>query len=140
MKATGQPAYTPGMDTDTVATVGIIDGYTTMVRTSGNQTIGGTKSFTTTIVRSTTIPGSVSGYTPSNGLEIRDTNSKALAFVNTSKGASYITAGIEARTNVDNTHYGKLYVKVNDTGKVELILESYTSQGYEQHVLYSFGS
>ena len=117
-----------------------LDNYAPMVRTANNQTIGGTKSFSTTIVRATTIPGTVTGYTPANGLEIRDVNSKALAFMNTAKGATYVSAGIEARSNVNNTYYSKLFIRVADTGKVDLILESQTSQGYEQHVIYTFGS
>ena len=47
IKAGNQPEYTTDADTDLVATVGTLDEYTPMVRTSGNQTISGTKKFNT---------------------------------------------------------------------------------------------
>lgn len=45
IKATDQPTYAADADTDLVATIGTLDEYTPMVRTSGNQSIFGTKSF-----------------------------------------------------------------------------------------------
>ena len=45
VKATGQPEYTADADTDLVATIGTLDGYTPMVRTTGNQPIYGGKVF-----------------------------------------------------------------------------------------------
>ena len=48
LNASGQRAYSPGNTTD-VATIGTLDNYTPMVRTTGNQTIGGAKKFTTGI-------------------------------------------------------------------------------------------
>ena len=49
LKATNQPEYTADADTDLVATVGTLDEYTPMVRTSGTQVIGGSKTFLYTI-------------------------------------------------------------------------------------------
>ena len=43
LKATNQPEYTADADTDLVATVGTLDEYTPMVRTTGNQVLYGTK-------------------------------------------------------------------------------------------------
>ena len=43
--ATGQRAYDPA-NTDDIATIGTLDAYTPMVRTTGNQGIGGNKAFT----------------------------------------------------------------------------------------------
>ena len=51
LKATNQPEYTADEDTDLVATVGTLDEYTHMVRTTGNQTISGIKSFSDQIRR-----------------------------------------------------------------------------------------
>ena len=42
--ATGQRAYDPA-NTDDIATIGTLDAYTPMVRTTGNQNIRGTKTF-----------------------------------------------------------------------------------------------
>lgn len=47
LKATGNPTYTPSQPTDDVATIGTLDAYTPMVRTSGNQTISGEKTLNT---------------------------------------------------------------------------------------------
>ena len=41
LKATNQPEYTAGADTDLVATIGTLDEYAPMVRTTGNQLIEG---------------------------------------------------------------------------------------------------
>jgi len=43
LKATNQPEYSAGADTDLVATIGTLDEYTPMVRTTGNQPIAGAK-------------------------------------------------------------------------------------------------
>lgn len=50
LKATNQPEYTADADTDLVATVGTLDEYTPMVRTTGTQTISGVKYFTASSV------------------------------------------------------------------------------------------
>lgn len=50
IKATDQPTYTADMDTDFIATVGMLDEYAPMVRTTGNQTIAGAKTFTGAII------------------------------------------------------------------------------------------
>lgn len=49
LKATNQPEYTADADTDLVATVGTLDEYTPMVRTTGEQTIAGAKTFTSEV-------------------------------------------------------------------------------------------
>ena len=46
IKATNQPTYTADADTDLVATVGTLDEYSPMVRTTGNQIIYGDKTTT----------------------------------------------------------------------------------------------
>ena len=43
LKATNQPEYTADADTDLVATVGTLDGYTPMLRNTGNQDVTGVK-------------------------------------------------------------------------------------------------
>ena len=45
MLATGQPAYSASLPATTVATIGTLDAYTPMVRTTGNQEIIGIKAF-----------------------------------------------------------------------------------------------
>lgn len=45
LKATNQPEYTADADTDLVATVGTLDGYTPMIRTTGNQIKVGAMTF-----------------------------------------------------------------------------------------------
>ena len=55
LKATNQPEYTSEADTDLVATVGTLDEYSPMVRTTGNQTIGGVKTFSNKILGIATV-------------------------------------------------------------------------------------
>lgn len=50
LKATNQPEYTADADVDLVATVGTLDEYVPMVRTSGNQSISGIKNFVNTLL------------------------------------------------------------------------------------------
>ena len=50
LKATNQPTYSADADTDLVATVGTLDEYTPMIRTTGNQTKAGTLTLTSGIV------------------------------------------------------------------------------------------
>ena len=59
IQAKNQRAYDPA-HTDDVATIGTLDAYTPMVRTSGNQTIAGTKKFTYNLEELTSINGGTS--------------------------------------------------------------------------------
>ena len=51
LKATNQPTYASDADTDLVATIGTLDEYTPMVRTTGNQSVGGIKTYTDVIIK-----------------------------------------------------------------------------------------
>lgn len=51
LKAKGQPAYSPSQPTDDVATIGTLNAYSPMVRTTGAQSILGNKTFSDLIIR-----------------------------------------------------------------------------------------
>ena len=87
MLATGQRAYSAGNTTD-VATIGTLDAYTPMVRTTGNQSISGVKIFSdgqrfTFPVRIKSTIDDVTETAPASdrqtGIEFEDKNGKALA-------------------------------------------------------------
>lgn len=102
VNASGQRAYAPGNTTD-VATIGTLDAYTPMVRTTGTQAITGRKDFTGGAlgicldVKSTNIDVTETVGTPSSGAMLRfvDKNDVeiiglfAVKFVDDTFGLSY---------------------------------------------------
>ena len=116
-----------------------LDNYAPMVRTTGNQTIAGTKTLTSTVVRKTAIAPAPTGYTEANGINFSKSDDSVFAQINAAGNATANFIIIKANSRVNASHYSKLYLRVNDSGKCDLVMESSTSQGYEQHIIYSFG-
>ena len=108
---------------------------------TGNQgPIAGIKTFTNPIARRTGIANPTPSFVESTCITLSKTDDTVIGMVNV---AATSTANITImRTNspTDANKYSKLFLRVSDTGKCDLVMESNTQQGYEQHVIYSFGS
>lgn len=108
LKATNQPEYTADMDTDFIATVGMLDEYAPMVRTSGNQTIGGTKRYTTAPY--------VNGVT-----EVPTNRTFRNMLVLNGPGTSYLGATLTVQYNENGTTL--LYVQLrNSNGTIKNVV------------------
>ena len=104
IKATNQPEYTADADTDLVATVGTLDEYTPMVRTTGTQEITGLKCFKTTPRIFIDAPKNSTVRKAKAFLSVLDNNGEGLLdlfYVNVGDG----TAQLEARmSRIDGTY------------------------------------
>ncbi len=108
---------------------------------TGNQTpIAGNKTFTNPIVRKTGIPNPTPSFVESNCFTMNKTDDTVVGMLNIGATANVNITIIRTNSPTDATKYSKLFLRVSDTGKCDLIMESNTQQGYEQHVIYSFGS
>ena len=116
-----------------------VDGINNLVHKSANEAIEGIKTFKNAILRKTAIPSAPSTYNEANSIISRDIDNKDIAYIATAKNSTsnYSIFGVKGNSNT----YSKLILRLNnDSGKVDLILESSTQQGYEQHIIYTFGT
>ena len=143
LNASGQRAYNP-TNTDDVATIGTLDAYTPMVRTTGNQTISGTKKINGLAVESNIDPNSM-GYQEGVRFSVYNTDDSLLSNHIYSKSGEMIADQWLVYKFVDNATIAdrlRLNIRINDTGgEVYANYRWYDADGtmhQKEHVIYSF--
>ena len=127
-------------NTDDVATINTLDNYTPMVRTSGNQTIGGEKTFSSNIIRKTGLTPTPSSYLEASVVRATRTDDAGLGAIMAASGTESQIMAMRVNHKSNSNYYTKLFIRIRDNGRCDLIMESNTSQGYEQHIIYTFGT
>lgn len=117
-----------------------LDNYTPMVRDTGNKTISGVKTFTSTINRKNTISSTVESYVQSKAISIFNVNENEMGYLAVGKTSTAEITEIGQKSTSNPNYYSKLLIKMTDDSRVDLVLESQTSKGYEQHIIYTFGA
>jgi len=121
LKATNQPEYTADADTDLVATIGTLDEYSPMVRTTGAQTISGVKTFKDYMIQDTNWPS----YVMKGGATI--------------DGSSHADRGNIVWQDNQGAPIGTLRFNINANGTTQIQLVVKNSNGTDKFVTLAEG-
>ena len=108
---------------------------------TGNQApISGIKTFVNPIVRRTGIINPTPSFVESTCFTMSKTDDTVIGMMNVAGTPTTNISIVRTNSPTDASKYSKLFLRVSDTGKCDLVMESNTQQGYEQHTIYSFGN
>ena len=140
--ATGQRAYDPA-NTDDIATIGTLDAYTPMVRTSGNQTIAGDKTLTglTTLSISRIAATGSSGYRilykfkNDHSQTLLFTGGRSIVIAQVHRNGGYKKTLVTSGRDYDNSW---MWSVKDNSGNYYLIVKGQYSATMNAHVINSF--
>lgn len=119
-KIINQRAYNPNVDIADIATVGTLDGYTPMIRTTGNQTKAGQLT--------------LQGTSNEQRLSIKSTNIDV-----NEPGTGTRNGALMSFTDMNNSWLGYLYISQKSDGSTQLICWVRNSDGTNKTIILAQG-
>ena len=139
-QVTNLPQGAPSTAIVNKAYVESTDGATNnLVHRSATERIGGEKDFTGLIKRITGLLEDPTSYTENTAISMNTNNDKDIGSIMVASSSTHNYTIMKVHQKGSN-NYCKLFIRINSEGRSDLIMETNSQKGYDQHIIYSFGA